>query len=75
MEVVSNQCLTNAHTESMYTDIKPFVLHELPKDQAHLCPVRALTAWLACLGNEDGYLFPTITVRDQIGDGFKPMVS
>ncbi|KAJ7469078.1 DNA breaking-rejoining enzyme [Mycena latifolia] len=28
---------------SQYGEIKPFVLHELPEDQAHLCPVRALT--------------------------------
>ncbi|KAK7033787.1 hypothetical protein R3P38DRAFT_3498502 [Favolaschia claudopus] len=33
---------------SQYGEIKPFVLHEFPPEQAHLCPVRALTAWLAC---------------------------
>ncbi|KAF8179760.1 DNA breaking-rejoining enzyme [Mycena galopus ATCC 62051] len=32
---------------SQYGEIKPFVLHEFPEEQAHLCPVRALTAWLA----------------------------
>ncbi|KAJ6511064.1 DNA breaking-rejoining enzyme [Mycena sanguinolenta] len=60
---------------SQYGEIKPFVLHEMPEDQAHLCPVRALTAWLACSRIENGYLFPTITVRDQIGDSSRPMKS
>ncbi|KAJ7652342.1 DNA breaking-rejoining enzyme [Mycena polygramma] len=60
---------------SQYGEIKPFVLHELPKDQAHLCPVRALTAWLACSRITKGYLFPTITLRDQIGDSSRPMKS
>ncbi|KAJ7908585.1 hypothetical protein B0H13DRAFT_2016374 [Mycena leptocephala] len=55
--------------------IKPFVLHELPEDQAHLCPVRALTAWLTCSRITNGYLFPTITVCDQIGDSSKLMKS
>lgn len=55
-------------------EIKPFVLHELPEDQAHLCPVRAITAWLTCSRITNGYLFPTITVRDQIGDSSRPMV-
>ncbi|KAJ7107691.1 DNA breaking-rejoining enzyme, partial [Mycena epipterygia] len=59
---------------SQYGDIKPFVLHELPEDQAHLCPVRALTAWLAVARIQTGYLFPTITIRDQIGDSIRPMV-
>ncbi|KAF8173373.1 DNA breaking-rejoining enzyme, partial [Mycena galopus ATCC 62051] len=60
---------------SQYGEIKPFVLHEFPEDQAHLCPVRALTAWLACSRHTKGYLFPTITVRDQIGDSSRPMKS
>ncbi|KAF7341459.1 DNA breaking-rejoining enzyme [Mycena venus] len=60
---------------SQYGEIKPFVLHELPEDQAHVCPVRALTAWLACSRIDKGYLFPTITIRDQIGDLSRPMKS
>lgn len=61
----------------MCTDIKPFVLHLVPEDQdqAHLCPVRALAAWQTVARIETGYLFPLITVRDQIGDSSKPMVS
>ncbi|KAJ6622746.1 hypothetical protein B0H10DRAFT_1787494 [Mycena sp. CBHHK59/15] len=59
----------------IYVDIKPFVLHELPEDQAHLCPVRALSVWLACSRISKGYLFPTITIRDQIGDSSRPMKS
>ncbi|KAK6969681.1 hypothetical protein R3P38DRAFT_2587439, partial [Favolaschia claudopus] len=59
---------------SQYGEIKPFVLHEFPPEQAHLCPVRALSAWLACSRITKGYLFPTITVRDQIGDSIRPMV-
>ncbi|KAJ7210194.1 DNA breaking-rejoining enzyme, partial [Mycena rebaudengoi] len=60
---------------SQYGDIKPFVLHELPEDQAHLCPVRALAAWLAVARISQNYIFPTITVRDQIGDSSRPMKS
>ncbi|KAF8175743.1 hypothetical protein K438DRAFT_87884 [Mycena galopus ATCC 62051] len=44
---------------SQYGEIKPFVLHEMPKDQVHLYPVRALTAWLACSRIKNRYLFPT----------------
>jgi hypothetical protein len=58
----------------VHQDIKPFVLHELSEDQAHLCPVRALSSWLACARITNGYLFPPITIRDQIGDSTKPMV-
>ncbi|KAJ7364270.1 hypothetical protein DFH08DRAFT_910497 [Mycena albidolilacea] len=54
-------------------EIKPFILHQMPEDQAHLCPVRALMTWLACSRITKGYLFPTITVRDQIGDSSRPM--
>lgn len=43
-------------------EIKLFVLHKFPEEQAHLCPVRALTAWIACLRHTKGYLFPTITI-------------
>ncbi|KAK7053588.1 DNA breaking-rejoining enzyme [Favolaschia claudopus] len=60
---------------SQYGEIKPFVLHEFPPEQAHLCPVRALTAWLACARITQGYLFPTITIRDQVGDSTRPMKS
>ncbi|KAJ6533268.1 DNA breaking-rejoining enzyme, partial [Mycena sp. CBHHK59/15] len=60
---------------SQYGDIKPFVLHELPKDQAYLCPVRALSAWLSVSRIATGYLFPTVTQRDQIGESNRPMKS
>ncbi|KAJ6561735.1 DNA breaking-rejoining enzyme, partial [Mycena capillaripes] len=58
---------------SQYGEIKLLVPHELPKEEAHLYPVRALTAWLECSGIEHGYLFPTVTVHDQIGDSSRPM--
>ncbi|KAJ6631661.1 DNA breaking-rejoining enzyme [Mycena sp. CBHHK59/15] len=60
---------------SQYGDIKPFVLHELPEDQAYLCPVRALSAWLSVSRITTGYLFPTVTLRDQIGESTRPMKS
>ncbi|KAK7006941.1 DNA breaking-rejoining enzyme [Favolaschia claudopus] len=37
--------------------------------------IRPLTAWLACAKITQGYLFPTITVRDQIGDSTRLMKS
>ncbi|KAF7306269.1 hypothetical protein MIND_00417800 [Mycena indigotica] len=59
---------------SQYGDIKPFVLHERPEEEAHLCPVRALACWLMVNEHDDGYLFPNITKRDQIGAPSSPMV-
>ncbi|KAF7308877.1 DNA breaking-rejoining enzyme [Mycena kentingensis (nom. inval.)] len=60
---------------SQYGDIKPFVLHEMPEQDAHLCPVRALSSWLHCSQITDQYLFPNVTMRDQISDSKTPMKS
>lgn len=46
--------------------IKPFVLHWLDEEDAHLCPVRAITEWCTISGIYSGYLFPKITNTDKV---------
>ncbi|PPQ95984.1 hypothetical protein CVT26_016200 [Gymnopilus dilepis] len=40
-----------------FGDIKPFVLHAFSPEEAHLCPVRALSDWLAVSGTTSGCIF------------------
>jgi len=44
----------------------PFVLHLLPNEEAHLCPVRALAEWLGETNITTGYLFPKIASGDRV---------
>ncbi|PBK82913.1 hypothetical protein ARMGADRAFT_1048527 [Armillaria gallica] len=44
--------------------IPPFVLQELPEQMAHLCPVRAFSAWISASRINKGNLFPNIDERD-----------
>ncbi|PBK83411.1 DNA breaking-rejoining enzyme [Armillaria gallica] len=45
--------------------IPPFVLQELPEQMAHLCPVRAFSAWISASRINKGNLFPNIDKRDR----------
>lgn len=42
-------------------EIKPFVLHMFPAEEAYLCPVRALADWLAASRITSGYVFRKMT--------------
>ena len=66
--------LTGSHIW-LYVDIPPFVLYALPKQDAHLCPVRALSAWIGASGITQGFLFCKITSGDRISNDNAPMVS
>jgi hypothetical protein len=52
--------------ELLYTDIKPFFLHQLPESERHLCPVTALAEWLGYSKIEQGPLFPKMNKHEQI---------
>jgi len=56
-------------------DIKPFHLWALPSHEAHICPVRALAAWLHVSRITSGYLFRKIASGDRIAEANSPMVS
>ncbi len=45
--------------------IPPFVLQELPEQMAHLCPVRAFSAWISASRINKGNLFPNIDKHDR----------
>ncbi|KAG1845546.1 hypothetical protein F4604DRAFT_1936880 [Suillus subluteus] len=56
-------------------DIKPFHLWVFPLHEAHICPVRALTAWLGELRIESGYVFRKIASGDRVVEANTPMAS
>ena len=60
-----------------HVGIKPFYLHMLTEDEAHLCPIRALAEWVQVSGINKGYLFCRIWSGDRVADLDKntPMVS
>jgi hypothetical protein len=58
----------------LFIDIKPFVLYELPQEEAHLCPVRALAEWLAESKINQGYIFRKIASGDRVSETNRPMV-
>ncbi|KAF9471373.1 hypothetical protein BDN70DRAFT_909371 [Pholiota conissans] len=45
--------------------ILPFVLHPIPIEDAHLCPVRALCEWLHASRISSGYVFRKMTSGDR----------
>lgn len=55
--------------------IKPFILHLLPSEIAHLCPVRAYGEWQKEAMVRDGYVFRKLTSGDRISADNQPMVS
>ena len=54
--------------------IKPFVLHTMPEEMAHLCPVRAYVDWLNATSITQGYIFRKIDTRDWVLEKNEPMV-
>ncbi|KAG1869570.1 hypothetical protein F4604DRAFT_2019487 [Suillus subluteus] len=46
-----------------HPDIKPFHLWAFPPHEAHICPVRALAAWLSESRIESGYSFSENSLR------------
>ncbi|THH03535.1 hypothetical protein EW146_g10421 [Bondarzewia mesenterica] len=58
---------------SQYGDIKPFYLYALPKEMAHLCPVRALSEWLFVSQINEGYIFCRIMSGDRVAVANTPM--
>ncbi|KAG1837856.1 hypothetical protein DFJ58DRAFT_734145 [Suillus subalutaceus] len=54
-------------------DIKPFHLWPFSSSEAHLCPVRALAAWLKESKVTSGYLFRKIASGDRISEANSPM--
>lgn len=56
-------------------DIKPFHLWPFSSSEAHLCPVRALAAWLKESKITTGYLFRKIASGDRITEANSPMSS
>ena len=56
-------------------DIKPFVLHLLPEEEAYLCPVRALADWISASDITFGYLFRRIAAGDRPSARDSPMAS
>ncbi|KAJ3904865.1 hypothetical protein F5879DRAFT_800814, partial [Lentinula edodes] len=59
---------------SQFGDIKPFIIHEMPIQYAHLCPVRAFAKWLHFSRVKKGYLFRKIRQNDRIAEENEPMV-
>ncbi|KAG2363600.1 hypothetical protein BDR07DRAFT_1483459 [Suillus spraguei] len=55
-------------------DIKPFHLWVLPLDEAHICPARALAAWLRESKLTSGYLFRKVASGNCIAEANSPMV-
>jgi|SRR5882757_9166977 len=56
-------------------EIKPFVLHLMPEEEAYLCPVRALADWISASGITSGYLFRRMASGDRPSARDSPMVS
>ncbi|KAJ3562539.1 hypothetical protein NP233_g9507 [Leucocoprinus birnbaumii] len=56
-----------------FGEIKPFILHELPKEMKHLCPVRAFARWVDATNTNEGYIFRRIGSGDRLGEGDTPM--
>ncbi|KAG2044366.1 hypothetical protein BDR03DRAFT_930434 [Suillus americanus] len=67
--IVTNLCT------HQYIDIKPFNLWALSSSEAHLCPVRALSAWLCESKITSGYLFWKVASGDWIAEANSPMSS
>ncbi|KIM35214.1 hypothetical protein M413DRAFT_79592 [Hebeloma cylindrosporum] len=48
--------------------IQPFYLYPLDKDEAHLCPVRAMAEWIHASTVTSGYMFRKFTAQDRPSD-------
>ncbi|KAJ3551648.1 hypothetical protein NP233_g13041 [Leucocoprinus birnbaumii] len=56
-------------------DIKPFILHEMPKDMMHLCPIRAFARWVNATNTNEGFIFRRIASGDRLGEGSLSMTA
>jgi hypothetical protein len=52
-------------TEIYVSDVKPFVLHMLPEEEAYLCPVRAFADWISASRIASGYVFRRMAAGDR----------
>jgi hypothetical protein len=50
------------------------MLHLLPEEMAHLCPVRAYAAWIFVTSIQDGYVFRKMASGDRALINNEPMV-
>jgi hypothetical protein len=55
-------------------EIRPFYLHMMPEEDAHLCPVVAVADWINASGITQGYLFHRMASGDHIIEKDAPMV-
>ncbi|KAN0137547.1 hypothetical protein V8E53_004598 [Lactarius tabidus] len=56
-------------------DIKPFVVCRLPREMAHLCPVRAYSEWLDASNISGGYIFRRLGSGDRVSGINHPMTA
>jgi hypothetical protein len=47
-------------------EIRPFYLHMMPEEDAHLCPVMAVANWINASGITQGYLFCRMASGDRV---------
>jgi hypothetical protein len=64
----------HSFTEFLALEIPPFVLYPLPEEEAHLCPVRAITDWIQESKLTAGFLFRRIASGDHVAEANVPMV-
>jgi hypothetical protein len=57
-----------------FPEIPPFVLHAMPQEMAHLCPVHAYADWLTVSEINEGYIFRKMASGDRISQANEPMV-
>jgi hypothetical protein len=65
---------TLSFVDPFKSDIKPFVLHSLPQEMKHLCPVRAYVDWINATSIQDGYIFRKMASGDRVSMNNEPMV-
>jgi hypothetical protein len=56
------------------SEIQPFVLYTMKDWEEHLCPIRALAAWLDESKIMQGYIFRKIASGDRVAEANHPMV-
>jgi hypothetical protein len=55
--------------------IKPFYFYALPRDEEHLCPVRAMSEWIKASGVTQGYMFRKLASGERPSQTNAPIVS
>ncbi|KAF9526293.1 hypothetical protein CPB83DRAFT_770642 [Crepidotus variabilis] len=58
-----------------FKGIKPFYLHALQDEEAHICPVRAMSEWIEASKITKGYLFRKMASGDRPSQNDSPMTS